>query len=194
MKIDVVLVGVGGQGVLTIAELLLGCAFEIGLPATYCPTKGMAQRGGFVKAEMRLGRDGVGPRIAEGEADLVVAMERSEGLGGLASLRPDGVFLLYDHVWEPTGVMLGADAYPTREQALAAVEAVTSHVVLLDPAELAADEEARPNVLVLGAMIGRTPLGELLPSESVEAVLEARWPRAAEANLRAFRLGVGSRE
>jgi len=193
VRIDVVLVGVGGQGILTIAELLLACAFEIGLPATYIPTKGMAQRGGFVKAEVRLGREGGGPRIAEGQADLVVAMERSEGLKGLAFLREGGTFLLYDHVWSPTGVLLGADAYPTREQALAAIGTVTSEVVLLDPKDVHGGDEARPNIRILGAMVGRTPLGEVLSPESVEAVIEARWPRAADANLAAFRAGSEAR-
>ena len=192
MSCDVVFVGVGGQGVLTIADLLIRCAFVADVPATYCPTKGMAQRGGFVKAEVRLGREDVGPRIAEGGADLVIAMERSEALKGLPYLRPGGTFLLYDHVWAPTGVMLGADPYPERGQVLAAIERTTERVLLLDPADLPCIDgrTVRPNIFVLGVAIGRTPLGDVLELESMAATIEARWPAANAENLAAFRAGA----
>ena len=150
MTCDVVLVGVGGQGVLTIADLLILSAFETGIPATYSPTKGMAQRGGFVKAEVRLGRDDVGPRIGGGEADLVVSTERSEALNGLAFLKPSGTFLLYDEVWAPTGVMLGADAYPNRDRVTEAIRNVSAALILLDPSEIPSVDgrAARPNIYV----------------------------------------------
>jgi len=193
MSCDLVLVGVGGQGVLTIADLLIRCAFAADVPATYCPTKGMAQRGGFVKAEVRLGREGVGPRIGEGTADLVIATERSEALKGLPFLRSGGSFLLYDHVWAPTGVMLGADPYPKRKQVTAAIEKVAGRALVLSPADLPSVEGqvVRPNIYVLGAAIGRTPLGEVLSVDSMAATIEARWPGAGEANLASFRAGVG---
>ena len=95
---DIVLVGVGGQGILTIGELLLHAALDAGIPASFAPTKGMAQRGGFVKAELRLGADGVGPRVRDGGADLVVALERSEALRGVRFVKSGGSFVLYDDV------------------------------------------------------------------------------------------------
>jgi indolepyruvate ferredoxin oxidoreductase beta subunit len=192
MSCDIVLVGVGGQGVLTIADLLIRSAFEADVPATYSPTKGMAQRGGFVKAEVRLGRDDVGPMVAEGGADLVVSTERSEALNGLPFLKPGGVFLLYDSVWAPTGVMLGSDAYPGRAQVVDAIKRVSEDLILLDPSELPT-VDGRPvhaNVYVLGAMLGRTPLGDVLPVEIVESAVAARWPKAAGPNLEAFRAGL----
>ena len=194
MNCDVVLVGVGGQGVLTIADLLLRGAFEAGIPATYCPTKGMAQRGGFVKAEVRLGWDGVGPRIGEGQADLVVAMERSEALKGLRFLKPSGIFLLYDHVWTPTGVLLGADPYPERGQVIDWIKAASGEVIVLDPEELPSVDgrSARANIFILGAMVGRTELGKILTQETVKTTIEARWPKTAESNLAAFRFGLAT--
>ncbi len=133
-RCDVVLIGVGGQGILTIGEILLDAAIARGVPATFSPTKGMAQRGGFVKAELRLGADDVGPRIRAGGADAVVSMERSESLKGLQFAKPGGVFILYDAVCEPTGVMLGADEYPTRGRVLEAIAATGARSVFLDPA------------------------------------------------------------
>lgn len=194
MSCDIVLIGVGGQGVLTIADLLIRSAFETDLPASYCPTKGMAQRGGFVKAEIRLGTKKGGPRIGESQADLVVALERSEALRGTSFVRPGGTFLLFDHVWVPTGVMLGEDDYPSREEAIAVLEEVAKAVIVLDPAALPSidDRPARPNLFVLGAMVGRTDLGETLSLGVVESTIAARWPKVSEANLAAFRAGAGS--
>jgi len=196
MSCDIVLVGVGGQGVLTIADLLIRSAFEAEVPATYAPTKGMAQRGGFVKAEIRLGKDGVGPRIGDGEADLVVGMERSESLRGLRFLRPEGTFLLFDHVWEPTGVQLGNDEYPKTEQVVEEIRSVSDRVILLDPADLPSIDgrSVSPNVYVLGAMLGGTSVGDLLTTALVEKTVSARWPKASEANVAAFRAGLEAAE
>lgn len=191
---DIVLIGVGGQGILTIGEILLDAAIARGVPATFSPTKGMAQRGGFVKAELRLGADGVGPRIGDGGADAVVAMERSEALKGLRFARPDGVFVLYDAVWEPTGVMLGADLYPARERVLEAIAATGARPVLLDPALRPAigGKPASPNVFTLGALMAASSLSELLGVDSVEKAVAGRWPKAAESNVAAFRSGLGA--
>ena len=60
---DIYLVGVGGQGVLTIGEIIAETAFRAGLPVNFYPTKGMAQRGGFVKAQLRIGRAHPGRRF-----------------------------------------------------------------------------------------------------------------------------------
>ena len=194
MSCDVVLVGVGGQGVLTIADLLIRSAFEAGVPASYCPTKGMAQRGGFVKAEIRLGSEGVGPRIGEEQADLVVAMERSEALKGLRFLKPGGTFLLFDHVWAPTGVMLDSDAYPERAEVIEAIKTVSEELIVLDPDELPTVDgnTVRPNIYILGAIVGRTTVGEILSDEIVEGTILARWLKAKVSNLEAFQSGRDS--
>ena len=79
----------------------------VSLPVNFYPTKGMAQRGGSVKVQVRLGRAVVGPDIPEHHADLAIAMERSEALKAIRYIKPGADFLLYGHVWEPTKVMLG---------------------------------------------------------------------------------------
>jgi len=110
---DIYLVGVGGQGVLTIGELVAEASHRRGMPVNFYPTKGMAQRGGFVKAQLRLGREMVGPNIPEKGADLVIAMELSEALKAVRFIKPGGDFVLFGHVWAPTAVMLGKADYPT---------------------------------------------------------------------------------
>ena len=192
MACDIVLVGVGGQGVLTIGDLLVRAAFAADIPASFCPTKGMAQRGGFVKAELRLGAEGGGPRIDEASADLVVAMERSEALRAIYYIKPSGHFLLYDHVWEPTGVQLGVDDYPSLEDVSSEIEAFGAALTVLEPADLPKidDRKASPNVFLLGAAVANPRVADLVGPEVLEQVLAARWPKQAELNLAAFRAGM----
>ncbi len=189
---DIVLVGVGGQGILTIGEILLRAALAADAPASFAPTKGMAQRGGFVKAELRLGRDGVGPRIGEAAADLVVTMERSEALRGVCFVKPGGSFVLYDDVWAPTGVMLGAARYPERDAVIRAIEAAGARPVVLLPSEIPPIDgrSAAANLVVLGAACAVPALARVLDAACVEKVVATRWPKAAAANVAAFRLGL----
>ena len=191
---DILLVGVGGQGVLTIGDLLLRTAFAADVPASFCPTKGMAQRGGFVKAELRLGVDGVGPRIGHHGADLLVAMERSETLRGIPFVKPGGDVLLYDHVWAPTGVQLGTDDYPPLEEVTAAIEGTGAQWTVLRPSDRPTVDgvPVAANIFLLGALLTRRSLSALLCTEDVEQVLAARWPSAADTNLAAFRAGLSA--
>lgn len=190
---DIVLVGVGGQGILTIGEILLSAALAAGVPASFAPTKGMAQRGGFVKAELRLGRAMAGPRVAAGQADLVLATERSEALRGIPYVRRGGDVVLYDDVWAPTGVMLGEAAYPGRDAVLAAIEASGARPILLLPSAIptVGGKPAAANVVVLGAACATPTLSALLDAAAVEKAVAARWAKAAAANVEAFRIGQG---
>jgi indolepyruvate ferredoxin oxidoreductase beta subunit len=189
---DIVLIGVGGQGVVTLGDLITRAALAANVPVSYVPSKGMAQRGGFVKVEIRLGREAAGPRVPEQGADLVVSMERSEALKGLHYVRPGGRFILYDHVWEPTGVMLGEDAYPSQESVLAALSQSSPDVLVLNPDERLIFD-GRPvaaNMFTLGAMFSTPILREIIDPRTIESVLLQRWPKAAETNLAAFHSGA----
>jgi indolepyruvate ferredoxin oxidoreductase beta subunit len=151
----------------------------------------MAQRGGFVKAELRLGADGVGPRVRDGGADLVVAMERSEALRGVRFAKPGGSFVLYDDVWAPTGVMLGAARYPDRDAVVRAIEVAGAHAIVLLPAEMPAigGRRAPGNVIALGAACAVPALAAVLDVSRVEQAVAARWPRASVTNVAALRFG-----
>ena len=187
---DVVLLGVGGQGVLTVADLLTRSAFSIDVSASLVPTKGMAQRGGAVKAEVRLGRAG-GARIAPRTADIVLAMERSEALRALDLARPGGTVLLYDHVWLPAGALLGRDEYPSRERVVERLVDSALRVRWIDPATrpTVAGRPATANIVCLGALCACWQLAAILDPEIVERVVRDRWPKAAEANAAAFQFG-----
>ena len=190
---DVFLVGVGGQGVLTIGDVITEAALQQGIPASFYPTKGMAQRGGFVKAQVRLGRETAGPNIPEKGADLVIAMEVSETLKAVRFVKPGGDVLLLGHVWPPTACMLGQASYPTLEQVLEQVQEARGVVHYLPPESLPLYEGAPvpANVFLLGAALGRTGLGQVLDPSEVARLVQTRWARGAERNTRAFQAGVG---
>jgi len=191
MSMDIVLIGVGGQGILTIGDLLTRAALEAGVPASFSPTKGMAQRGGFVKAELRLGESSVGPRVCRAGADLVIAMELSEALKGLEYVKPGGTFLLYAHVWRPTGVQLGRDTYPEFDAVLEAIRATGATPIVVQPSDLPLLEDgpAAPNVFLLGTALARSPLGDVLDATLVEETIARRWPKKAESNVKTFAAG-----
>lgn len=186
---DVYLVGVGGQGVLTIGEIITETAFRAGMAVNFYPTKGMAQRGGFVKAQLRLGRATPGPAIPEGGADLVIATEVSEGLKAVKFAKPGGDFVLFAYRWEPTAVMLSKASYPELDAVLEQVRLAGARAVVIDPDRLPLFEghPVPDNVFTLGVALTQTRLGEIVPAEATAEVIAARWKRGAERNLFAFR-------
>jgi indolepyruvate ferredoxin oxidoreductase beta subunit len=192
MNYDIFLVGVGGQGVLTIGDIITETALKQDIPASFYPTKGMAQRGGFVKAQLRLGRALVGPTIPERGADLVIAMELSESLKAVRYVRPGGDFLLYGHVWPPTAVMLGKADYPELGTVVEQIETAEAQLHYLSPHDLPRHDgqPVAPNVFVLGAALALTGLSQVLDPDAVADVVEHKWRRGIERNMTAFRGGL----
>ncbi len=189
---DIYIVGVGGQGVLTIADIFTHTAFEHDVPVNYFPTKGMAQRGGFVKAQLRIGREGTGPDIPEGGADLIISMEISETLKALKYLKPGGEAFVYENRWEPTDVMLGTAPYP----ALAAVAEETAkaggvlHVLRASSLPEYQGKPVRDNIYILGALMRHTALKKIFTEEEIAKSIREKWPKGAETNLYAFAEGL----
>lgn len=196
MTFDLYLVGVGGQGVLTIGEIVAQAAVQQGMAASFFPTKGMAQRGGLVKAEVRLGREAPGPHIPETGADLVIAMELSEALRAVRYVKPGKEFLLLGQIWQPTAVMLGKAPYPALAQVREQVEGAGGKLIYLDPKAVPDLEGVAvpANIYLLGAALGRTALGELLDASRVAEMVRNRWKRGAERNRAAFHAGLGPAE
>jgi len=192
MNYDIYLVGVGGQGVLTIAELLIDAAFLQDIPANYYPTEGMAQRGGFVKAQVRLGREYAGPNIPEKGAHLAIAMERSEALKAVRYIKPGGDFVLWNDVWLPTAAMLGKIPYPTVETVSEQVLQAGARLHLMERNELPVYQGApvADNVFVLGAVWARTGLRDELSAEALFRAVEERWPKHGERNHFALQAGM----
>lgn len=108
---NIYLIGVGGQGIGLLSEALLRAADHAGHTVKAVDTHGLAQRGGVVVSNLRLGEAVFSPLIPESRADLLVALERHEALRGLnTALKDKGNLVYYNTVWQPLGVRLKQDA------------------------------------------------------------------------------------
>lgn len=185
MNFDLVLAGVGGQGVLSIAWVLDHAAHAVGWQLKQSEVHGMAQRGGAVSAFVRLSdRPVASDLIAAGSAALIVAVEPLEALRYTRLLSPTGT------VVTDITPMINIDNYPDLG-AMYEVLFSVPNLVAVDATRLAqaAGTVKAQNTVVLGAAAPLLPL----PVESIEmrlqALFEPKGERIVQANLRAFRIG-----
>ena len=126
---NIYMAGVGGQGIGLLSEVLLRAADHAGYSAKAVDTHGLAQRGGIVVSQLRIGRTVFTPLIPGQGADLVVALERHEALRAMNEfLRDGGVLIYYDTVWQPLEVRL--KAAPEVSAAVIAAECRRRGIVL----------------------------------------------------------------
>jgi indolepyruvate ferredoxin oxidoreductase beta subunit len=109
---NILIVGVGGQGVLLASEILSEVAKACGLDAKKSEVHGMSQRGGVVTSHVKFGEKVYSPLIPEGEADAVLAMEIAEGLRWSNQASPGGTVISNTQKIIPTIVSTGKFAYP----------------------------------------------------------------------------------
>jgi indolepyruvate ferredoxin oxidoreductase beta subunit len=109
---NILIVGVGGQGVVLASNLLAEAALKSGFDVKKTDTLGMAQRGGSVVSHLRYGQSVASPLIPMGEADLLIAFEKLEAARWAHFLKPDGVLIINALALPPLSVTLGNDTYP----------------------------------------------------------------------------------
>jgi Pyruvate:ferredoxin oxidoreductase and related 2-oxoacid:ferredoxin oxidoreductases, gamma subunit len=103
MATSIVIVGVGGQGVLTLAKWIGEAALAEGYDVRIAEVHGMSQRGGSVEVHVRYGREVYAPIVEEGGADFVVALEAIEALRAYRYLKPEGVLVVNRRIIQPPG-------------------------------------------------------------------------------------------
>ncbi|MDR1650257.1 MAG: 2-oxoacid:acceptor oxidoreductase family protein [Synergistaceae bacterium] len=189
---DIYTVGVGGQGVLTISDIITLAAADKGIGINFFPTKGMAQRGGFVKAQLRLGREQgtYSPSISEGSADLIVSMELSETLKAVRYGKRGADYVVLGLRWQPTAVMLGKAPYPDEKQVADEIRAAEGVLHYLAPADIPGD--MRGNLYTLGAACAHSRLNEFFDKDGIEKIIADRWPKVKESNIATFRAGYSA--
>lgn len=185
MNYDLVLCGVGGQGVLSIAWVIDHAVHEVGLHFKQSEVHGMAQRGGAVSAFVRISDKPVASDlIANGTASLVLSVEPMEALRYTQLLRPDG--------WIVSDVtpLENVDNYPQHE-ALYKVLFSVPHLVALDATWLATKAGAvkAQNMVVLGAAASQLPLPVDLLEKQIQELFASKGERIVKANINAFRMG-----
>ncbi|MEA2076346.1 MAG: indolepyruvate ferredoxin oxidoreductase subunit beta [Euryarchaeota archaeon] len=184
---DIVVVGVGGQGVILISNVIGKAALKAGLSVRGAETHGMAQRGGSVMNHIRLGCE-FGPLVPAGSADILLALEPAEALRYGHYLSRDGVALVNTYPVLPTTVTTGKAKYPPLDEILAPLQEICRDVKTLDATKLAATagNSQTMNVVMLGALSKYIPLREEILIESLSDSIKAKY---LEVNRRAFELG-----
>jgi len=109
---NVLLAGVGGQGVILASDIMSEVFMEVGYDVKKSEVHGMAMRGGIVTSHFRFGRKVYSPLIKEGDVDILFAFEQLEGLRWVNHLKPEGKIIMNDHKINPPAVNLGEMEYP----------------------------------------------------------------------------------
>ena len=184
---DLVIVGVGGQGVILISDVIGRAAVMAGKPVCGAETHGMAQRGGSVINHTRIGCR-FSPMVASGGADVLVALEPAEALRFAHFLSPEGVALINTRPVLPVTVTCGKADYPPLSEIIAPIKARCHKVIAMDAAALAekAGTSQAMNVVMLGALSRYIPLSEDLIIKALSLVVPQKF---LEANKKAFALG-----
>jgi len=190
--VNVLIVGVGGQGVIMVSKVLAELCQRHGHAVKQSEVHGMAKRGGSVFSHVRFGREVWSPTIARGEADVLVALEWAEGLRWLGHLRPGrGIFICDTKRIVPPFACLerrpGAALRYSRETPAEVVGRVAEgHAFDATGLAEALGNERAANTVLLGAL--STALD--FPAADWEAVIaQAVPPKTVQVNLDAFRHG-----
>src|SRR5512135_427221 len=185
MKQDIILAGVGGQGILSIAYVIDNAALADGLAFKQAEVHGMAQRGGAVQSHMRLSDGRIwSDLIPKGEADMILSVEPLEAVRYFDFLRPDGIVVTSSTPYR------NIPDYPDLETVLGAIRRAPRSVVV-DSEKLAkeAGTVKAQNIVLLGAASSFLILKEASLLATIDALFRGRGPAVLEANLRAFDLG-----
>jgi indolepyruvate ferredoxin oxidoreductase beta subunit len=185
---NVIMVGVGGQGIILASELLAEAALLAGHDVRKSDVHGMAQRGGSVSSHVRFGKKVLSPLIELGRADIMLAFEKVEGLRSCEYLKSGGTIIMNDVEIIPTTVSLGMGSYP--HDVPERLRELGFEVVLVDAQEKAkrAGTVKAANVVLLAALASFLDIGKGIWSE----VIGRRVPKKfLDVNLEAFRLGYG---
>ncbi len=185
---NVLIAGVGGQGVILASEIISAAAMEAGYDVKQSEVHGMAQRGGSVVSHVRFGKRVFSPLIEPGTGHLLLSFEKSEALRWTHLLHPDrAVVVLNTQEIIPVTVSQGLSEYP--HDALDRLANAGFKVVAFDALSLAksAGTERAVNVVLMGAASRFLPMGPDALREIVKAKVP---PKFLEANLKAFDLGL----
>lgn len=191
MKKDIILAGVGGQGILSIATIIGVAALEEGLHLKQAEVHGMSQRGGDVQSNLRLSSDPIhSDLIPRGGADIIVSLEPMEALRYIGYLNPETGWVVTNTV-----PFVNITNYPEMESVQAELDRL-KRVVAFDMDE-AAKEVASPrssNMVLLGAcapLLGIAP-GKL--EDGIRKIFGVKGEKIVESNLAAFRHGLKAAE
>jgi indolepyruvate ferredoxin oxidoreductase beta subunit len=187
---DTLIVGVGGQGVLTTAQILAKAGMIEGHNVLMSEIHGMSQRGGRVPCTVRFGDSINSPTIPEGSADLVISLEFAETLTSLPFASKKTVFVLNSELALPPMVTIGLTKYPKSDEVLRAIKQISTRLYQIEARAIAerAGSLMVINNVMLGAGVGAggVPVGDKSIMEAMKILLPSRY---IETNFKAYQMG-----
>jgi indolepyruvate ferredoxin oxidoreductase beta subunit len=186
---DILVCGIGGQGVMTAADVLAQAAVAHGYDCKKSEIAGMSQRGGIVMSHVRFGPKVWSPVIGPGNADLLLAFEVAEALRAEDYLRRDGIAMVNTIRLPPPTVSLGLARYP--DDPVGQMRTAGVRVYAIDAEAVARElgDLKLVNTVMLGAVAGHLPF----PPADLEALIIERFrtrkPSLVEKNRHAFAAG-----
>ena len=184
---NIIIVGVGGQGVILASKIISEAAMEAGLDVKQSEVHGMSQRGGSVISHVRIGDKVYSPLVTEGEADVILAFEKLEALRFSHWAKPNGKIIYADIKINPSTVVAGLAQYPEDvDEKLSNLPCNVIKIPALEIAKEAGNVKAVNTVLV-GALSNLLPQ---IDEEVWKKVIKENVPsKAIDINVKAFDLG-----
>ena len=187
MKTDIILCGVGGQGILSIATIIGEAAMKEGLYIKQAEVHGMSQRGGDVQSNLRLSSSPIhSDLIGNGQADVIISMEPMEALRYLPYLNKDTAWII------PTSVpFVNIPNYPDMEQ-INLEYANMKNAISIDIEKLAKDNgiPRSANVILLGAALKALGIDREMVENAIRTVFGRKGESVVEANIKALAIGI----
>jgi len=189
-KFNIILVGVGGQGILLASQVLGVTAVKQGLNVRVSEIHGMAQRGGAVISHVRIGEKVYAPTVLEGKADVILGFEPLETLRNIKYASEKTLVLTSKETIVPTGFSVQPIEYPDLEKIIEKIKDFTEKLIVIDALDLArkAGNSITRNMVMLGALAatGTLPLKTETLKETIRELVR---PAYLEMNIKAFELG-----
>ena len=186
MNTDIILSGVGGQGILSIATIIGAAAINDNLYIKQAEVHGMSQRGGDVQSNLRISSAPIASDLIPlGKADLIISLEPMEAMRYLPYLKKDG------WVITNTEPFVNIPDYPDLDTLMQRIEALPHHVAL-DVAAIAS-EAASPraaNIVLLGAAAPFLGIDIAKIEDGIHSVFARKGDAIVEMNIKAFRAGL----
>ena len=191
MESNFYLIGVGGQGVIRLGQIIADYGLKKGEKVKFFKEVGMAQRGGPVHCEVRIGK-GFGSRIPPLSSDIIVVMELSEGLKSLEFIKPGGTVILNRKRIYPIDMIAHPEKYPQDVEIIKLFKEAKAKILWIDAGKIAREAglPIAENIVLLGALSFISSFDK----ESIMNMLRENTPRELDENMAAFYAGYQTAE
>lgn len=185
-NLNIMIVGVGGQGTLLASRVLGTVALKKGFDVKVSEVHGMSQRGGSVETYVKMGEKVYSPLIEKGEADVILAFEQLEALRWIEYLKADGKLITSDQKIDPMPVIIGKAKYP--ENILPKLRDKVKNIVSTDALKIAKEcgNIKAVNTVLIGMLAASSDIEKEVWLEAIREVVPQKF---LEVNLKAFEAG-----